>query len=266
VHQVLFYAGSVPIGTHDVFVFFGLSVAVLVYFYEAWRRGMLSPSVVWMACGTVVCGALAAKLSTVWRYVGGAPDLSPLGAFLYGGKSILGGLAGAYVGGHVTKRVIGYRERTGDLFAPAVAGGMAVGRWGCFFSETPGTPTSLPWGITLDEATAARMPGCPANVPLHPSFVYEIVFHAAMFGLLWSLRSRMPVKGELFKIYLLAYALFRFLVEFVRGNPELAFGLSGSQLFLVPSTLVLVGYFARQLARDAYSVPAPAARGLVVED
>jgi prolipoprotein diacylglyceryl transferase len=254
--QVLFHAGSIPIGTHDVFVFFGLSVALLVYFYEAWRREMLSSDIVWLACGTLLCGAVAAKLSTLWRYVGAAPDPSTLEAFLYGGKSILGGLAGAYVGGHLTKRLLGYRERTGDLFAPAIAIGMAVGRWGCFFSETPGTPTTLPWGITVDAATAALMPNCPANVPLHPSFVYEIAFHAAMFGALWWLRPRVPVKGELFKIYLLAYAVFRFLVEFVRGNPELALGLSGSQLFLVPSTLLLLAYFVRQLVRDAYTVPA----------
>jgi phosphatidylglycerol---prolipoprotein diacylglyceryl transferase len=266
VRQVLFHAGSLPIGTHDVFVFFGLSLAVLIFFYEAWRREMLSRDIIVLAGGTLFCGAIAAKVSTMWRYIGSSPDPSALGAFLYGGKSVLGGLAGAYIGAHVTKRLLGYHERTGDLFAPAVASGMAVGRWGCFFSETPGTPTTLPWGITLDEATAAHMPGCPANVPLHPSFIYEIAFHTVMFGVLWWLRPRMPVRGELFKIYLLAYAVFRFFVEFVRGNADLAFGLSGSQLFLIPSTLLLIAYFGRQLARDAYTVPAPIAPALVVED
>ena len=76
----------------------------------------------------------------------------------------------------------------------------------------------------------------------------------------------MPVRGELFKIYLFAYAVFRFFVEFVRGNPDLAFGLSGSQLFLVPSTLLLIAYFVRQIARDAYTVPAPAAPPVLAEE
>jgi len=263
VYQILFYVRSIPIGTHDLFVFFGLSAAVVIFFYEAWRREMFSPSIVWLACGTIVSGAIAAKASTMWRYIGFAPDPTALGAFLYGGKSILGGLAGAYLGGHLSKWLLGYKERTGDLFAPAVALGMAVGRWGCFFSETPGTPTSLPWGITVDEAAAARMPNCPANVPLHPSFLYEIAFHAVMFGVLWWLRPRVPVKGELFKIYLLAYATFRFFVEFVRGNQVLAFGLSGSQLFLIPSALLLAGYFVRQFARDAYTVPRPQPPALI---
>jgi prolipoprotein diacylglyceryltransferase len=59
-------------------------------------------------------------------------------------------------------------------------------------------------------------------------------------------RPRITVEGDLFKIYLLAYAIFRFFVEFVRGNPVLWNGLTGSQLFLIPSTLILVAYFARR--------------------
>ena len=42
---------------------------------------------------------------------------------------------------------------------------------------------------------------------MHPSFLYEIGFHAVMFGALVWLRSRVPVRGELLKIYLLAYAV-----------------------------------------------------------
>ena len=57
---------------------------------------------------------------------------------------------------HVAKRLTGYRARTGDLFAPAVALGMAIGRVGCLLTEQPGTPTGGGWGITLDAAAAAR--------------------------------------------------------------------------------------------------------------
>ncbi len=65
----------------------------------------------------------------------------------------------------------------------------------------------------------------------------------------------MTVKGELLKIYLLAYALFRFAVEFVRGNLEVWAGLSRSQLFLIPTTLLLLAYFWRQWRRDIYRIP-----------
>ena len=87
---------------------------------------------------------------------------------------------------HVTKRIVGYKDRTGDLFAPAVAVALAIGRFGCFLTEKPGTPTQGGWGIVLDEAAATRL-GSPAGVGLHPSFIYEIVFHTVAFLLLWSL-------------------------------------------------------------------------------
>ena len=254
----LFRIGPLEIGTHDAFVALGALAAAFIYLREAARREMLEERTVWIALGALLSGAVAAKASTVLRYVAYAPEPSVTGAILYGGKSVLGGLAGAYAGAVATKRIVGYREPTGDLFAPAVALGMAVGRWGCFFTEQVGTPTSLPWGISVDAPTAARIPMCPTCAPgvaMHPSFLYEIAFHALMFGALVWLRSRVPVRGELLKIYLLAYGVFRFAVEFVRGNPAVALGLSYSQLFLIPTTLLLVAYFARRLARGIYTVP-----------
>ncbi len=90
---------------------------------------------------------------------------------------------------------------------------------------------------------------------MHPSFVYEIIFHLLAFAGLWWLRPRVVVKGELLKIYLLAYAIFRFGVEFVRGNQVLALGLSRSQFFLIPSVLLLALHFWRQRRRGVYQVP-----------
>lgn len=76
------------------------------------------------------------------------PALNPtlLEAWMFGSRSVLGGLTGAYAGVLIAKRLIGYREKTGDLFAPAVALGMAVGRIGCFLTEAPGRPTELRGG------------------------------------------------------------------------------------------------------------------------
>ena len=255
---VLLQVRGYAVGTHDAFVLLGVLAAALIYFSEARRRGMLCDQTARIAVGALLCGAVAAKASTAWQYLAAAPDPTPWGVVVSGGKSILGGLAGAYAGAVVTKRLVGYRERTGDLFAPAVALGMAVGRWGCFLTEQIGAPTTMPWGVSVSRAAAAHIPNCPAcasGVAMHPSFLYEIIFHAAMFGLLWWLRPRVFVKGELLKIYLLGYAVFRFGVEFVRGNPQVWLGLSRSQLFLIPSTLLLIWYFARQHHRGIYQLP-----------
>jgi phosphatidylglycerol---prolipoprotein diacylglyceryl transferase len=254
---VLFHVGGFAVETHGFFVLLGVTAAVVVLALEARRRGIRDPRLVWIAVGALFCGAVGAKLSTVWQYAREAHDPSLHGALLYGGKSVLGGLTGAYAGVLLTKRIVGWKTSTGDLFAPAVALGMAIGRWGCFLTEQVGTPTSLPWGLSVSPEAAARIPHCPgcgSGVAMHPSFLYEIAFHAAMFGLLLWLRPRLPQAGDLFKIYLASYAAFRFLVEFVRANPVMWAGLSGSQLFLVPS-LVLMAVFARR--RWAASRTAP---------
>ncbi len=261
---VLFRLGPVAILTHDAFSLLGVLTAIGVFAFDLRRRGLSrDPRLWWMVYGALVGGAIGAKVATVWRYVVVADDPTLVGALVDGGKSVVGGLAGAYLGAVLTKRVLGYRRPTGDLFAPAVAIGIAVGRIGCFLTEQPGTPTSLPWGIRLDPQTAAEVANCPqclTGLPLHPSFLYEIVFLLALFAMLRWLRPRMPVEGELFKVFLVAYGTFRFFVEFVRGNEVMWNGLSGTQLFLIPSVSLLLVYFARKALRgwhapDPVSVP-----------
>jgi phosphatidylglycerol---prolipoprotein diacylglyceryl transferase len=245
-----------PSAVHGAFVALGTLAAVAVFLLEAHRRRRLDDRLFMILTGSLLCGAVAAKLSTGWRYLAAAPDPSFLGLLLNGGKSVLGGLAGAYLGALATKRLIGYREPTGDVFAPAVALGIGLGRFGCLLTEPPGTPTGTSWGLVVDPAQAARIPGFPAawtGVPLHPSFVYEIAFHFAMLAVLLHLRRRPDLQGELFRIYLLAYAVFRFLVEFVRGNEVVWRGLTRSQLFLIPSVLLLAGSFLRRRRK----IPAP---------
>jgi phosphatidylglycerol:prolipoprotein diacylglycerol transferase len=99
----------------------------------------------------------------------------------------------------------------------------------------------------VDVAQSSRLAGVPTawmGVPLHPSFLYEIVFHFAMFGVLLRLRQRIDLWGELFKVYLLAYGIFRFAVEYTRANDVVWAGLTRSQLFLIPSVLLLAGRLA----------------------
>jgi prolipoprotein diacylglyceryltransferase len=159
---------------------------------------------------------------------------------------VLGGLAGAYLGVLLTKRLIGYKGSTGDQFAPAVAAGLAVGRVGCFLTEQIGTPTTLPWGITVSPEVAATIPYCPScatGLPMHPSFLYEIAFHLIAFVLLIRYSGQIGRPGDSFKLYLLAYALFRFLVEFVRDNPVMMFGLSGSQIFIMVTVPLAVALY-----------------------
>ena len=250
---------GIPVPTHGVFVGLGVLVATMVFVVEARRRGQTDERILYVVLGAVLGGAVFMRLGTWLQHVDLRQNASLAEQWMYGNRSILGGLVGAWLGVHVAKRLVGYRQRTGDLFAPAVALGMAVGRVGCLLTELPGTPTGTRFGLTLDPATAERL-GAPAGVPLHPSFVYEIAFHAVAFAVLWTWLRHQPVApGETLTFYLAGYGVFRFLVEFVRGNEVAWAGLTRPQLFLlltVPLLLARVVWLLRKRAYRLTSVEA----------
>ena len=265
-HPVIVDLGWAQVGSHEFFVALGVLVAAAVVVLESRRRGTWGDGMLAAVAGGLVGGALGMRASALVRDPGVLLQV-PLGDLLQGGaKSVLGGLTGAYVGVLVGKRLVGYRERTGDAFAPAVALGMAVGRIGCLLTEPPGRPTSLPWAVHLSPEQAAAIPGCTACVPgtgLHPSFAYEIVFQLVAFGVLLALRERVTSPGALLTFYLAGYAVFRFAVEFTRDNEAVLAGLTRGQLFLLAVAPLLLWRTAvlarREVARGAVRGFAPAA-------
>lgn len=257
-YPVLFHVGPLPVPTHEFFTVLGLLVATGFLLLESRRRGMADRSMATIAAGALLGAAIGARAGNWWVALTEGGDVSLPAMLVDTGKSVLGGLAGAYAGVLVTKRAIGYTGKTGDVFAPAVAIGLAVGRVGCFLTEQIGAPTSLPWGFTPPPETLARIPNCPQcqpGVAMHPSFLYEIAFFLGLFVVLLWLRPRVHIPGELFKIFLASYCVFRFGVEFVRGNEVIALGLTRSQWFLLATGPLIAWYFLRQVRNGAYRSP-----------
>ena len=238
-----------PIDTHSAFVALGMMAAGVVFLIEKRRRGVTDPRIPYLVLGALAGAAVASRLGTWAQHLDPTKNLSLGEQLAFGNASMLSALVGAWLGVHVAKRIVRYPLRTGDLFAPAVALAMAIGRFGCFFTERPGTPTGAGWGIVLDAETAARV-GSPAGVPLHPSFLYEIAFHAAAFAVIWFwLRHRDIAAGEILTLYIAAYGLFRFFVEFVRANDIAWMGLTRPQLFLIVTIPLLLGRIAFKAGR-----------------
>lgn len=249
----LFEVNGVSVDTHAAFIALGLVTATAFLILESRRRNKLDRQLAMVAVGALLAAGISSRLGTGIKYLATEPDPTTTGLFLEAGRSLLGGLVGAYAGVEITKRLVGIRESTGDLFAPGVALGLAIGRIGCFLTEQLGTPSALPWSMSMNDTGVERgllcldcgqCPSCNPATTFHPSFLYEIAFHAAAFVLLRHKRDDPAWKDKLLRRYLIAYALFRFLVEFVRGNVEFLFGLTGSQIFILCTTtasLALLG-------------------------
>ena len=198
---------------HGTCVAAGVLAGAAVFASEVRRRGLADERLLVVVAGVLVGGAIGMRAAGLVRLLdaGGPSVLAE--AWTHGAKSVLGGLAGAYAGALVGKRLAGYQERTGALFAPAVAVGLAVGRVGCLLTEPVGRPTDLPWALR----------------GAHPSFGYEIAFHLVALVVLLRWRDRLADPADLLVGYLAAYALFRLWVETTRTNDVLALGLTGSQ-------------------------------------
>ena len=262
-HPTLLVLGPVAIGTHDFFSVLALVVGVAIYYRALRRRGILDDRIVLVSMAVILGGILGARTITAWENTDEIGQALAAGAplswvILHGNKSILGGIAGGFVAGVLAKRALGYSRSTGDSYALAIAVATAIGRVGCFLSELPlGTPTLLPWGMTVSQQAAAafaRCPGCAG--PMHPSMLYEIGFNLVAAALIVRFGRRVPVQGDLLKLYLLAAFVFRFLVEFVRGNEVQLLGLTGPQIVLVPLIAWLAIHFWRRYRSGAWHLPA----------
>ena len=157
-----------------------------------------------------------------------------------GGFVFYGGL----LGGTLAVTLFFWREHIpwlagADACAPAIALGQAIGRLGCQAAGDGdwGKETALPWGMAYPYAVVGW--DKPPGVRVHPTPLYEAAAYAAIFALLWRLRREPAADGAILALYLVLSGAARFLVEFVRVNPRIAFGLTEAQLASL--TLVVIG-------------------------
>jgi len=174
-----------------------------------------------------------------------------------GGMSFHGGLLGVLV----AMLLLARRERIRflaltDFVAPLVPLGLLTGRIGNFINgELWGAPTQLPWGMQVACAPRPDLclnklglePGTALTPPLHPNQLYEAGLEGVvLFALLWWFSSRPRAIGRVSGLFLLAYGVFRFTIEFVR-MPDTQLGylafdwLTMGQLLSLP--MIVLGFF-----------------------
>jgi phosphatidylglycerol:prolipoprotein diacylglycerol transferase len=123
-----------------------------------------------------------------------------------------------------------------DLCAAPLALGYAIGRVGCQLSGDGdyGKAWDGPWAMGYPDGKVPTAPG----VTVHPTPIYESVAMGLLAWGLWQLRDRYR-PGILFALYLIGAGVERFLVEFLRRNPETLIGLTTAQL--QSAVMALVG-------------------------
>src|SRR5213596_1140575 len=220
----LFELGPITVYTYGVLLaaayLFGLKLAM----NRAKARGLDANRVLDLGIYIIISALVGAKLLlliTDFRSFMSNPrellTLARSGGVFYGGLILAVGVALWYI-----RRLGLPLWTTCDVFAPGIALGHVIGRFGCLFAGCCyGKPTTRPWGITFTDPFAAANVGTPLGVPLHPTQLYEAgaEFLILMILLATERRGR-PFPGRTFWAYMFLYAVSRFIIEIFRGDPR----------------------------------------------
>ncbi|MDM1041396.1 prolipoprotein diacylglyceryl transferase [Empedobacter falsenii] len=147
--------------------------------------------------------------------------------FFWTSNTIVGGLTLGLIGVELTKKIIGHKESTGDLIVFPLILAMIIGRIGCFltgvYEQTYGIETTSIFGMNLGD-----------GLMRHPVALYEIVYLLLLWIVLKIIQEKyIYPSGYLFQIFMLAYFLFRFCLDFIKPIHPLFLGLSSIQLTCV---------------------------------
>ncbi|MDN5215811.1 prolipoprotein diacylglyceryl transferase [Fulvivirgaceae bacterium BMA12] len=165
--------------------------------------------------------------------------------YLLNTKTIMGGLFGGLIGVESVKKMIGEKQSSGDLFTLPIIAGIFIGRIGCFLSGTNeftyGTETSFFMGMDLGDGLLR-----------HPTSLYELVFLVLLYLIInYFKKSKKLENGDLFKIFMISYFGFRFLIEFIKPNVFWVFGLSSIQWLCIICWIYYIKFF-RKVFQYAY--------------
>jgi phosphatidylglycerol---prolipoprotein diacylglyceryl transferase len=221
---ILISFGPLHVYWYGLFVVLGVLAALTVSLELAKRFGLSTNKIFDLAFWIIIIGIIGARLYHVcleWDYY--RLDYWNIFKVWQGGLAIHGGIiAGALVLIYFCwKEKVNFWLLAG-IFAPGVALGQAIGRWGNYFNqELFGKPTSLPWGIPIDFMNRPDR-YLSANY-FHPTFLYEslgdlIIFGVLFFIILQFLKKKWTNYKVIFLAYLILYSTLRFSTEFLRTD------------------------------------------------
>jgi len=221
-HPVLINIGKIHIYSYGLMIAIGILVGLFLARRQAAREGIDPNKIIDIAFYALVAALIGSRLLFVLTNFGEYTD-NPLDILKIweGGLVFYGGLIPAVaVAIWYIKRANLPLWQVTDIFAPSIAIGHAFGRIGCFLAGCCyGTPSSLPWAVTFADPRSLA----PQGIPLHPTQLYSSLGLFAIFAFLVFLRRKKTFQGEILWSYTLVYSIFRFFIEFLRGDPRGSF-------------------------------------------
>lgn len=229
---------GIPIPLHFILESLAFIVGVRLYYFN--KKKIVDPIAdldrLWIMLGAMIGALIGSRVLALLEN----PDtiFHQTWMSLYMNKTVAGGFLGGLFGVELTKKIIGVRIASGDIYVFPILVALIIGRIGCFSmgiaEPTYGIPTDWITGMDLGD-----------GIRRHPVAVYEIVYLIGLIVFFQSTKNKNLPNGERFKWFMLLYFAYRFTVEFIKPFHALLIGLSSIQW----AALFVFGYYYRCLYR-----------------
>ncbi|MBQ7595958.1 MAG: prolipoprotein diacylglyceryl transferase [Clostridia bacterium] len=231
--QFNLFGHDITIRWYGAIIAFGFLLAVLFGGRTAYKWKMNLDKMIDVLIYSTLAAIIGARLYYCFFYDWESYRSDPLsilyiwngGLAIYGG--IIFGIAAAYVVCRVRK--LNFWNLL-DCVGMSLLIGQGIGRWGNFTNqEAFGTNTDLPWGmwskkiaetiLQEQETLAQKGISVDANLPVHPTFLYESIWCLTGFVVLYIITKKARrFSGQTFLCYGLWYGVGRMIIEGFRTD------------------------------------------------
>ncbi|WP_326808777.1 prolipoprotein diacylglyceryl transferase [Streptomyces sp. NBC_01775] len=215
------HLGPLPLRGYALCIILGVFAAVWLggrrWVARGGRPGTVADIAVWAVPFGLIGGRLYHVVTDYQLYFGEGRNWVDAFRIWDGGLGIWGAIALGALGAWIGCRRRGIPlPAWADAVAPGVALAQALGRWGNWFNqELYGRATDLPWALKIDPEH--RPVDSPDLATYHPTFLYESLWCVGVALLvIWADRRFKLGHGRAFALYVAAYTVGRFWIEYMR--------------------------------------------------
>ena len=274
---VICHLGPLQVRWYGVFAALAVGIGYLLAAKRAPKVGLNRNDAADLLITCVVVGLVGARLEFVRRFwsLYFADDWLGIFRIWEGGLVFQGGFILALPAFWLLCRLRHWRlGDVGDLMALVVPVGHAIARIGCLLNGCCfGRPWSGPLAVSYPPhvndvllsqiANGYLPPEATMPLPVFPVQALEAALCLAIAAAIWLLEKKQILRHQRFTLYMLLYAVGRFLIEFLRGDYRQQVGLTPAQVtsaaVVLPLTAAVILWSLwqrrRQAAHEARPLP-----------
>ncbi len=270
-HPVLFHLDffgfSLPVYAYGTMLMLAIVSGWLLALPALKKQGFLPEKAVMVVFVGLVGALIIARLFYVLTNLSVFSRDLPLSFFDFDRRQGLvayGGYLGGFLASFLVTRAYGWHWFSfADAAAPSLASGLAFTRVGCFLAGCDyGCPTATWLGVAFPQNSFAYYdhlsrgligPGSPSSLPVHPTQLYAVGAGLLICLILFRIYKKFSDRpGLTFAAFLLLYGIFRFNVEFIRGDADrgIFLGVTTSQWLALLTMAWALGILKKRF-RDA---------------